>query len=276
MNLTQQTRRNLRIAIRDGIEVRPAGPESLDEFMRLMTLTGERDGFATRPKAYFERFLSALGEHARLYLGFYEGRAISGAITTNFGGKACYVYGASDNECRNHMPNYLMQWEMIRWALETGCTVYDFQGVSGNLSPEGNHMYGLYRFKKGFNGQLCLLYTSFRGRPSDCVSGTRSGCGRGFHRLPRARPTIFCVSFHLSFRQFAGRAGFSALPGILLWWKVPRLRKLQEKRSLALSLTKYLVYDRCSRLLCPKGGPPCWNSGRSPNPIPERGRSCGR
>ncbi|SFJ11024.1 Lipid II:glycine glycyltransferase (Peptidoglycan interpeptide bridge formation enzyme) [Ruminococcaceae bacterium D5] len=161
MNLTQQTRRNLRIAIRDGVEVRPAGPESLDEFMRLMTLTGERDGFATRPKAYFERFLAALGEHARLYLGFYEGRAISGAITTNFGGKACYVYGASDNECRNHMPNYLMQWEMIRWALETGCTVYDFQGVSGNLSPEGNHMYGLYRFKKGFNGQLDELAGEF-------------------------------------------------------------------------------------------------------------------
>ncbi len=124
-------------------------------------LTGERDGFATRPKAYFERFLAALGEHARLYLGFYEGRAISGAITTNFGGKACYVYGASDNECRNHMPNYLMQWEMIRWALETGCTVYDFQGVSGNLSPEGNHMYGLYRFKKGFNGQLDELAGEF-------------------------------------------------------------------------------------------------------------------
>ena len=102
-----------------------------------------------------------MGEHARLYLGFYEGRAISGAITTNFGGKACYVYGASDNECRNHMPNYLMQWEMIRWALETGCTVYDFQGVSGNLSPEGNHMYGLYRFKKGFNGQLDELAGEF-------------------------------------------------------------------------------------------------------------------
>ena len=63
------------------------------------------------------------------------------------------------------MPNYLMQWEMIRWALETGCSVYDFQGVSGNLNPENNPMYGLYRFKKGFNGQLDELAGEF-----DCVS----------------------------------------------------------------------------------------------------------
>lgn len=161
MNLTQQTRRNLRIAQKHGVEIRVVGVEMLDEFVRLMTVTGERDGFNTRPKAYFERFLTALGEHARLYMGFYEGKAICGAITTNLGGKVCYVYGASDNELRNLMPNYLMQWEMIRWAIETNATVYDFQGVSGNLSPEGNHMYGLYRFKKGFNGTLDELAGEF-------------------------------------------------------------------------------------------------------------------
>ncbi len=160
-NLTQQTRRNLRLAQRHGVEVRICGKEYLDDFCRLMATTGERDGFAIRPKAYFERFLDALGERARLYLAFYEGRPIAGAITTNAAGKTCYVYGASDNEARNVMPNYLVQWEMIRWAVETGCTVYDFQGVSGNLNPEGNHMYGLYRFKKGFNGQLDELAGEF-------------------------------------------------------------------------------------------------------------------
>ncbi len=160
-NLTQQTRRNLRLAIRHGVEVRVCGKEYLEDFCRLMAVTGERDGFGIRPPAYFERFLDALGEKARLYLAFYEGKAIAGAITVNAAGKTCYVYGASDNEARNVMPNYLMQWEMIRWAVETGCQVYDFQGVSGNLEPEGNHMYGLYRFKKGFNGQLDELAGEF-------------------------------------------------------------------------------------------------------------------
>ena len=71
------------------------------------------------------------------------------------------MYGASDNVYRNVMPNYLIQWEMIRWAIQTGCTVYDFQGVSGNITDENDHLYGLYRFKKGFNGTLDELAGEF-------------------------------------------------------------------------------------------------------------------
>ncbi len=160
MNLTQKTRYNIRVAQKHGVEVRVVGPEYLDEFMRLMTVTGERDGFNIRPKAYFARMLEVLGEHARLYMSFYQDKAVSGALCVNFAGKTCYVYGASDNEYRNVMPNYLIQWEMIRWAIETGCFLYDFQGVSGNLS-ETDHLYGLYRFKRGFNGVLEELAGEF-------------------------------------------------------------------------------------------------------------------
>lgn len=159
-NLTQTTRRKVRIAMKNGVEVRPVGQEYLDDFVRIMQVTGERDGFNTRPKEYFERMLSALGENVRLYMGFYENLPVCGAITTNYAGKCCYVYGASDNLHREVMPNYLMQWEMIRWAVETGCQVYDFQGISGNFE-EGGHMYGLYQFKRGFNGQVDELAGEF-------------------------------------------------------------------------------------------------------------------
>ena len=159
-NCSQSVRRNIRKAQQAGVEVRVAGPDELDDFVRIMQVTGERDGFATRPGSYFRRLLEALGENVRLYAGYYQGRMISGAICTNYAGKCCYVYGASDNSDRQVMPNYLMQWEMIRWALETGCTVYDFQGVSGNLD-ENSHMYGLYRFKSGFRGSLDELAGEF-------------------------------------------------------------------------------------------------------------------
>lgn len=159
-NLTQKTRYNCRVAMKHGVEIRVVGKEYLDEFVRIMRTTGERDGFNTRPKEYFERMLDALGEHVRLYMGFYEGNPVSGAITTNYAGKTCYVYGASDNVARNVMPNYLIQWEMIKWAVETGCEIYDFQGISGDMSEDG-HMYGLYRFKRGFNGQIDELAGEF-------------------------------------------------------------------------------------------------------------------
>ena len=48
------------------------------------------------------------------------------------------------------MPNYLLQWEMIKWALENKCDVYDFRGISG-FKDEKSGSYGVYKFKKGFN-----------------------------------------------------------------------------------------------------------------------------
>ena len=47
-----------------------------------------------------------------------------------------------------------MQWEMIKWAFENHCSIYDFQGVT--IDPEENeHLYGVYMFKKSFkNGEL--------------------------------------------------------------------------------------------------------------------------
>ena len=45
--------------------------------------------------------LDALGEHVRLYMAYYEGKPVSGAIATNYGQETCYVYGASDNANRN-------------------------------------------------------------------------------------------------------------------------------------------------------------------------------
>lgn len=161
MNLTQKTRYNVRVAKKHNVEIRVVGKEYLDNFMEIMRTTGERDGFAVRPKSYFERFLDSLGEHARLYMAFYNDIPVSGAVTTNYAGKTCYVYGASDNNHRNVMPNYLIQWEMIRWAIETDCSVYDFQGVSGNIDDENDPLYGLYRFKKGFNGTLDELIGEF-------------------------------------------------------------------------------------------------------------------
>lgn len=158
--LTQKTRYNCRVARKHSVQIKIVGKELLDDFIRIMQTTGKRDGFNVRPKAYFERMLDALGEHVRLYMAFYGGKPVAGAITTNYGGKTCYLYGASDNLHRNVMPNYLIQWEMIRWAIETGCAVYDFQGVSGNMDPEGP-MYGLYRFKRGFNGVLEELVGEF-------------------------------------------------------------------------------------------------------------------
>lgn len=160
----QKTRYNIRLASRRGVKIQAfsgAGyiPEqALSAFSRLMDETGRRDGFVVRDKEYFRRIFSALGGDAVLYLAYLDGKPIAGTIGVFHGRKAWYLYGASGGEHRGVMPNYLLQWTMIRRAIETGCVMYDLRGVPGTVS-EKDPLHGLYRFKKGFSGD----YTKFAG-----------------------------------------------------------------------------------------------------------------
>ena len=160
-NLHSKTRYNLRLAERKGVEIKEnCGKEDLPVFYKLLKETTERDNFLVRSYRYFADMWDCLAPsgHLQLFLAYYQGEPIAGTLAYLFGDKAWYIYGASSNAHRNVMPNYLLQWSMIKWAKDNNCKLYDFRGVSGDLS-EDNPLYGLYRFKKGFNG----TFTEFVG-----------------------------------------------------------------------------------------------------------------
>ncbi|NLL18718.1 MAG: peptidoglycan bridge formation glycyltransferase FemA/FemB family protein [Clostridia bacterium] len=154
-----KTRYNIRLAHKRGVRCVIGTRDDIAIFHKLIVETGIRDGFIVRQQEYYEQVYDYLGpEHVRVFLAYYEDTPIAGSIAILWGNKCWYLYGASSNQLRNLMPNYLLQWEMIKWALESGCDLYDFRGVPGDLS-EDNPMVGLYRFKKGFKGK----YTEFVG-----------------------------------------------------------------------------------------------------------------
>lgn len=157
----QKTRYNIRLAQKKGVEIKEnCGKEELPIFFEILKETTERDKFLVRPYSYFSTlwdYLTPPG-YLKLFMAYYEGKPIAGTLAFLFGPTAWYIYGASSNSYRNVMPNYLLQWTMIRWAKANNCSMYDFRGVPGNLS-EDNPLYGLFRFKKGFNGD----YTEFVG-----------------------------------------------------------------------------------------------------------------
>lgn len=154
-----KTRYNVRVALKKGVEVKLGTKEDLPRFHEIMLETGLRDEFVVRSLSYFEQMYDVFAPaHLRLYCAYHEGQMIAGTIALYYGDKVWYLYGASANTSRNLMPNYLLQWEMIRWSIEKKCAIYDFRGVSGDLS-EDNPLYGLYRFKLGFGG----TFTEFCG-----------------------------------------------------------------------------------------------------------------
>jgi peptidoglycan pentaglycine glycine transferase (the first glycine) len=153
-NFQQKTRYNVRLATKKGVIIKEGTRDDLKDFYKIMQVTGRRDNFIIRPLEYFEKMYDELGKnHIKLLMAYYQDKPVSGIIDIIYGNKVWYLYGASSNEHRNLMPNYLLQWEGIKYAISQGKEVYDFRGVSGVLD-ENHPQYGLYRFKKGFNAEF--------------------------------------------------------------------------------------------------------------------------
>ena len=158
-NFHSKTRYNIRLATKKGVTIKEGTREDLKEFHRIMVETGARDGFIIRSLEYFEKMYDELApDHMKLLMAYHEDKPISGVIPIMYGNKTWYLYGASSNEHRNLMPNYLLQWEMIKMALARKSDIYDLRGVSG-VVDENHPQYGLYRFKKGFGAE----FTEFLG-----------------------------------------------------------------------------------------------------------------
>ncbi|HEY3298510.1 MAG TPA: peptidoglycan bridge formation glycyltransferase FemA/FemB family protein, partial [Armatimonadota bacterium] len=151
-------RYNIRLAEKKGVIVRSdCTKDDLKTFYAILKETATRDKFLVRGYSYYENMWDTLVEpgYAKLFLTEYEGEAVAGALSFIFGDKCWYTYGASSNRHRNVMPNHLMQWRMIEWAKECGCSWYDFRGVSQQKeSDSGDHLSGLNRFKEGFGAQF--------------------------------------------------------------------------------------------------------------------------
>lgn len=151
-------RYNIRLAIKKGVEVRSDCTRAdLQTFHDIYRVTSARNEFTGRPLSYFQKMWDALEPAGllKLFVVMHDDKPLSAAICFLLPPQCWYVYGASSNEGRNLMPNHLMQWTMMQWAKENGCTLYDFRGVP---DPEHGdvpaHEEGLVKFKSGFGAQM--------------------------------------------------------------------------------------------------------------------------
>jgi peptidoglycan pentaglycine glycine transferase (the first glycine) len=155
-HMKEKWRYNVGLATRRGVTVRVA--DSLEDVRRwydLLQVTSERDQFGVHTLDYYIYVWKLLNEHqiARLLLAEHEGQLLAGIFVTVFGNEGIYMYGASSNERRNLMPNYLLQWEAMRWAKSLGARQYDLWGIP-DTDNEQEAMAGVYRFKSGWGGRV--------------------------------------------------------------------------------------------------------------------------
>ena len=160
--MKQKTRYNIRLAEKKGATVRAW--EDIESFHKMMLLTGSRDGFGVHSCEYYRRAYDLLHPKrmGELLLAEYAGKPLAALFVAGHGTRAYYLYGSSTDEERNRMPTYLLQWEAMKWARAQGCEEYDLWGVPDeeetaleeNFEKRTDGLWGVYRFKRGFGGQL--------------------------------------------------------------------------------------------------------------------------
>lgn len=153
--MSQSTRRKIRIAQRENVRFRIGTVADLPTLYDLYRVTGARDEFLTRPPEYYEQawrvFIEAGLAHP--LIAEVDGQPVAHVILFHFGRKCWYFYGASSNEHRDKMPNYLLQWEALRWAKAQGYALYDMWGAP-SVFDESDPLWGVFNFKRGFRGTV--------------------------------------------------------------------------------------------------------------------------
>jgi len=160
--MKQKCRYNVRLAEKKGVTVRAW--DDLDGFHKMMQVTGGRDGFGVHSLAYYKKAYDLFHPTgvAELLVAEFEGRPLAALMVFALGKRSWYLYGASNDEERNRMPTYLLQWEAMRWARAKGCTEYDLWGVpdedeetlEAQFETRHDGLWGVYRFKRGFGGEV--------------------------------------------------------------------------------------------------------------------------
>lgn len=128
----------------------------IDKFIELVKVTAKRKGISFHLEEYYRKMIETIPEdNLRLYVAKYDNKIIAANLVLFYGDTVTYLHGATDDEYRNVMAPYLLQWQAIRDAKKSGYAKYDFGGVrtqdikheTCNKSGWG----GITKFKLGFS-----------------------------------------------------------------------------------------------------------------------------
>lgn len=156
-------RYNIRLAEKKWVIVKEVEKtkENVEIFYNLMLETTSRDNFNWNSLDYYISFLSSIKE-SKLFIAYYEEKAISAGIFTFFWEEAIYYYWASTSDAnyRNLMSPYLLQWTAICKAKELDCKIYDFLWVASSWE-ESSHLRWVTDFKSKFTANIIKVSESY-------------------------------------------------------------------------------------------------------------------
>ncbi|MBA3945883.1 MAG: peptidoglycan bridge formation glycyltransferase FemA/FemB family protein [Herpetosiphonaceae bacterium] len=175
-------RADVRRAERNGVTVRVGSTATdLAAFYAIMQATAARGQFGIHSAEYYARAFHELsapaydtpghdGGAAHVLLAELGGAVVAAFMIFGWGTEGQYMYSGSNELGLKSGANHLLQWSSIRWVQAQGCRCYDLWGVPElaadleaamgdervalEAAAQAHPLYGAYRFKKGWGGQV--------------------------------------------------------------------------------------------------------------------------
>lgn len=144
--LRDSTRRNIKKAVKEGVEVRiDHSLNAVEEFYRLNAMTRKEHGLPPQPARFFKKIHDYIisKDLGMVVLASFKQETIAGAVYFHFDKKAVYKYGASDKKYQHLRANNLVMWEAIKWYSQNG-----YKSLCLGLTEPEHH--GLLQFKAGW------------------------------------------------------------------------------------------------------------------------------
>ena len=85
---------------------------------------------------------------------------LSGSMFMLIKPEVIYLSSGNYEEYMKYNSQYLIQWELIKYGIENGFKKHNFYGIPANINEHPKD-YGIYEFKRGFNGYVEELIGEF-------------------------------------------------------------------------------------------------------------------
>ena len=137
--LGSKLRSQVKRAQREQPAARTGGPELVPDFYRVFAEVMRDLGTPVYPRRFFETLFERCGDQCRVLLLDLGGSPVAGAFLVSHRGTLEIPWAATLSAMKSKSINMALYWEVLRHAVETGHTCFDFGRSTVDSGP--------YRFK---------------------------------------------------------------------------------------------------------------------------------
>lgn len=153
-SIASNKRKNVRKAKKKGVlVVEGHNHEDLLSFYRMLQESGKRAGFSHEPLSEYEATWKFY-KPSKLFLAKWKGKDIAGVFIVIHGNTVFARAAGSAKWAWSARPNDLLHWNIMEWACEQCFSKYHMGLVTKPLPTKGSRNWGLWRWKREWNGNL--------------------------------------------------------------------------------------------------------------------------